>query len=242
MKHSLILFMLITVSTIQTYSANRTATPAVAPIKSFLIDPSRPYVYLRVDHIGPRNPDDNREPNIGIYLRLINNCRLAIIVNTFGAPAEAERDEIGVLDKVVLNPSGFGDGDMDGTGGESKQMPLILSVPDEILSPEMREVKAKARLEEQQKAKAEADQEKFRKEAETKELAERPTGYQFDVASFVTIPPGKAVYFSVPINHVNKRWHFEVPFRFDLARRGGPVRQPYSYVAFFEEDLPEARR
>jgi hypothetical protein len=55
------------------------------------------------------------------------------------------------------------------------------------------------------------------------------------------VPPGGEILFSVPSNHVSKSWHFEIPFRFAL-KHDGPIRQPYSYAAFFWEDLPEAYR
>jgi hypothetical protein len=54
---------------------------------------------------------------------------------------------------------------------------------------------------------------------------ELPHGYSFGVRGFQSIPPGKAVLFSVPINHVGPRWYFEVPFQFDVPK-GHPPRDP----------------
>lgn len=239
MRRSTSLFMLFVMGAAYIYAVDPPKKQAIAPIKDFLIDPSKPYVYLKVDHIGPRTPDSDDEPVTGIYLKLVNNCRLPIIVNIFGAHAGARDYESGVEDRVVLNPTGYGDGGGEVTATVSIPAPSLLNIPDEILSPEMRKAKAKLAVEEREKADAEVAREKARKDADVKELAERPTGYHHPVGSFDIIPPGRAIYFSVPINHVNKKWHFEIPFRFDLRVRS-PISSPYSYVAFYWNDLPEA--
>lgn len=230
--------MLFIIGVVHAYAKNPPKKQASAPIKNFLIDPSKPYVYLKVDHIGPRTADDEHEPATGIYLRLINNCRVPITVDTFGAPAGAVDYESGVEDRVVLNPTRFGFQIFSVLEGTT---PILLETPDEILSLEMRKAKEKLRIEEHDKEQEKISKEKAQKEAEAKELAERPTGYYSDVKSLATIPPGMAVYFSLPINHVNKRWHFEIPFNFDLRVRG-PIHEPYSYVAFYWDDLPESYR
>jgi len=71
---------------------------------------------------------------------------------------------------------------------------------------------------------------------------ERPLGYDshngFDTVALTLIPPGKQALFSIPINHVSKTWHFEIPFRLALPKKGR-IRPPYSYVAFYEEDLKD---
>jgi hypothetical protein len=68
----------------------------------FVIDPTKPYVYLEVDHVGPRDPRRKGEPTVGLWLRLKNNATLPIIVSTFGAPPGSP--ECGVMDDVVRNP------------------------------------------------------------------------------------------------------------------------------------------
>ena len=68
----------------------------------FVIDPNcKPYVYLEVDHVGPRTPKGKGEPEVGIWLRLRNNSRLPIIVSTFGGPPGSP--DCGVMDEVVRN-------------------------------------------------------------------------------------------------------------------------------------------
>jgi hypothetical protein len=43
-----------------------------------------------------------------------------------------------------------------------------------------------------------------------------PMGYPTDdVVTYETIMPGKDVLFSVPVNFVSKKWHFEIGFDFD---------------------------
>jgi hypothetical protein len=73
------------------------------------------------------------------------------------------------------------------------------------------------------------------------EIAVMPHGYKSEVSSFVTIRPGQKIYFSFPLNHVGKTWHFEIPFRFALEKQG-PYREPVSYLAFFWDDLPPTFR
>jgi hypothetical protein len=51
------------------------------PSTSFVIDESKPYVYIQFDHFGPRRPVNSRESTKGIWLRLVNNCRLPISVS-----------------------------------------------------------------------------------------------------------------------------------------------------------------
>jgi hypothetical protein len=56
-------------------------------------------------------------------------------------------------------------------------------------------------------------------------VEQMPRGYMSDVASLVTIMPGKEILFSIPINHISKRWHVEIPFKFVLPE-GTVPRDP----------------
>ena len=49
----------------------------------FLIDPSKHYVYLKFDHVGDRHPLSRDEASKGLWLRLVNNCRIPIVVAIF---------------------------------------------------------------------------------------------------------------------------------------------------------------
>jgi hypothetical protein len=68
---------------------------------SFVINPDRPYVYLKFDHIGKGIQRSESEPVSRIWLLLTNNCRLPITVNTFGVPGGSPDDEHGVMDMIV---------------------------------------------------------------------------------------------------------------------------------------------
>lgn len=207
---------------------------------NFLLDDSKPYVYLEVDHIGSRPHSNTNEPDTGIYLRLRNNCRVPIVISTFGGPSGSTDGEIGVMDRVELNPT---DDDVIMFHVPPYQKPSepLLDVPDAILSPAGIDAKTKLARQTQENQKKEAAQEKARIGAQEKEIKDRPRGYQWDVSSATILAPGTAVYFSLPINHVNKAWHFEIDFRFDVKRRG-PIRQPQSYVSFYWDDVPQAYR
>jgi len=43
---------------------------------AFIVDASKPYVYLAFDHAGRREPAREGESPQGLWLRLINNCRV----------------------------------------------------------------------------------------------------------------------------------------------------------------------
>lgn|SRR5437879_6402160 len=73
--------------------------------KDFLIDVNRPFVYVKFDHIGPGIPRTPTEPNSRIWLRLKNNCRIAILVRANGVPDESPKDEVGLEWEVVPNPT-----------------------------------------------------------------------------------------------------------------------------------------
>ncbi len=51
--------------------------------EDFMLDPSRPYVYLAFDHVGRREPAAPGELPQGLWLRLVNNCKIPIEVQTF---------------------------------------------------------------------------------------------------------------------------------------------------------------
>jgi len=72
---------------------------------------------------------------------------------------------------------------------------------------------------------------------------EPPRGTMSDVGSFQSIPPGRAILFSIPINHLGKRWHIEIPFRFDLPGGKRPRDpniggQPSMVITYSVGDLP----
>jgi hypothetical protein len=174
---------------------------------SFVINPNRPYVYLKFDHIGKGIQRSESEPTSRIWLLLTNNCRLPITVNTYGVPDGSPKDEQGVMDMIVAiePPRVMFSGIMrDGT---VVPKPFVKANPDEL-----------------------------------------PHDYWFEVGSFQSIPPGKALLFSVPINHVGPQWSFEIPFHFEVTKGkfprdpsvGGLPQMAFHYTMY---DLPpEAQR
>jgi len=70
--------------------------------KQFVIDDSKPYVYLKFDHIGDRTPVKDGESSKGLWLRLVNNCYLPIKIRTFGLGTDGSG--VGVDFDVVRAP------------------------------------------------------------------------------------------------------------------------------------------
>lgn len=71
--------------------------------QEFVIDANNPFVYVRFDHIGPGAPRSEDEPSTRIWLRLVNNCRIPIVVRANGVPDESPKEEIGLEYDVVAN-------------------------------------------------------------------------------------------------------------------------------------------
>jgi hypothetical protein len=67
--------------------------------QKFVIDASKPYVYLVFDHIGPRKPIQSGESNTGLWLRVVNNCRIPIVFLSFSMPPGISG--VGLMDEVV---------------------------------------------------------------------------------------------------------------------------------------------
>lgn len=187
----------------------------------FLLDQSKPYVYLEVDHIGAREPRNEGEPNNGIWLRLHNNCAIPIVIRTFGTPPNGRKGEIGVLDNVIPNPiQPVGDGVVSyGT------WPNTMSAPD--VPPLLGAQRATSKIDPPQAGKKGAND-------------AMPYGYRFPASSSATLEPGQSVYFSLPKNHVSDRWHVEIPFRFDLKVRSS-LRVPDNFIALYQADLSGAK-
>jgi hypothetical protein len=76
---------------------------------------------------------------------------------------------------------------------------------------------------------------------------EIPRGYIEEVASSMTIRPGQEIFFSIPVNHLSKRWHVEIPFEFELPKGKGPRDPtnggtPMMVVQYYLWDLPSKSR
>jgi hypothetical protein len=68
-------------------------------VESFVLDNSNPYVYMKLDHVGPREPVIDGEPRTGAWIRIVNNSRVPILVPTAGT--QNKEGAIEVLDEVV---------------------------------------------------------------------------------------------------------------------------------------------
>ena len=64
-----------------------------------VIDNGKPYVYIRLDHLGERKPISEDEMACGLWLRMTNNSRVPIRVRTFdpGTPDPG----VGLMHEVV---------------------------------------------------------------------------------------------------------------------------------------------
>jgi len=90
-------------------------------VRNFVIDQSKPYVYLRFDHIGPRKPIQRGEGNTGLWLRVVNNCHIPIVLASFKMPTGEQG--VGLMDEVI----------------ETEPMLRIFSTPEEEKKEKRRE-------------------------------------------------------------------------------------------------------
>jgi|GEM_PF-2455618 len=67
--------------------------------QNFVLDQTKPYVYLKFDHIGPRKPLRAGESGTGLWLRVVNNCRLPIVFTSYSMPPSVAG--VGLMDEVV---------------------------------------------------------------------------------------------------------------------------------------------
>jgi hypothetical protein len=110
-------------------SASAASAQAQKRPSSFVVDTSHPYVYLKFDHVGKRQPLSRQELDRGLWIRLVNNCRLPITVATFDT--ETSDPGIGVDDEIVpvdLNAPPIGRGSHAGEGPPTEQPNA--SIPD----------------------------------------------------------------------------------------------------------------
>ena len=175
------------------------------------IDATKPYIYLVFDHIGPRKPLRIAEPDEGIWLQLVNNSKYPISVL-------AASDWAWVSDQVIPDaPIPMGDSE----GNAVVYGPGQSDYSDIFLDPNQAEAEVRG-AEHASKSLACSNN-------STVSQAVRPHGYnegeQPGVLALQMIPPGGHRLFSLPVNHVSKAWHIEVPFRFAL-KHSGPERQP----------------
>lgn len=158
---------------------------------SFVIDDTRPFVYVEFDRIGPGAPWSKDESTTRIWLHLRNNCRVPITVLANGVPDDSPKDEVGLMYDVVEDP------------------PSRIIVVRDTLQKTARKPQAASE-----------------KDAAVSEVEEMPRGRLADFGSSISIPPGKAILFSIPTNHISERWHIDIRFQFDLPSAKKWCRDP----------------
>jgi len=70
----------------------------------FVRDTSRPFVYLRFDHVGTGIRRSDSEPSSRIWLHFENNCNIQVVLHAYGVPDGSLAGEVGVMDNVVPDP------------------------------------------------------------------------------------------------------------------------------------------
>ena len=71
---------------------------------AFLIDSTKPYVYLEMDHIGRRKALLSGESEQGIWLRLHNNSNVPITIISIRKKPGKQEPIIALADEVVPTP------------------------------------------------------------------------------------------------------------------------------------------
>jgi hypothetical protein len=147
--------------------------------KGFVIEENKPFVYVRFDHIGAGTQRDEDDPATRIWLRLVNNCRVPIVVDANGVPDESPKEEVGLRYWIVANPPVYG-------------LPIYRDAAGDHIAEDSSDSDA--------------------------HTAAMPRNDLIDAASSISIRPGEQILFSMPVNHLVKHWHVEIPFEFDLPR------------------------
>ncbi len=174
----------------------------------FVLDNSRPYAYVEFDHVGPRKPLYQWEPNVGIWIRIVNNCRIPLRFMKFSG----DQSDL-VFDEVVP----YKEGGLIITA-ESAEVELIapkILVDGRIAPP------------------PETQKEKERRPNQITP----PPGYSDDLISYVHIAPGKSILVNFPRDHVSKDWFMRLWFTLAIGRIE-KIAQPNTCLEFHEENIP----
>lgn len=125
----------------------------------FLLDSSKPYVYLAFDHAGDRTPIYPGEDKKGIWFKFVNNCRIPVAIKTFdpgnGDPGIGLQHEVipiptasfgGILSSTDKSDRGQGRAELKPPAGYSADLAtlkrvepgesVLFSVPLNHLSPQ----------------------------------------------------------------------------------------------------------
>jgi hypothetical protein len=212
--------------------------PADQTAQTFRLDPHWPLVYLKFDHIGQGTRINDQEPFTRIWLHLVNNCRLPVVVNGGGQVEGGLKGEMYVNNVVRLNPR--------------NNVVVVLSSPVEPDSPALSTALTEPGQSLSHKNPAYV---KPHSKPAGGDEAPMPVGYpSSDVVSTETVMPGASVLFSVPVNFVTKKWHFEITFHLGSEASDGVIPEGPAFVnpdvrgqvemtlSYDCWDLPEAHR
>jgi hypothetical protein len=183
------------------------------PRQDFVIDKTKPYVYLKFDHIGPRIPVQNGEGNKGIWLRVVNNCHIPIVLLGFNPPKGDPG--VGLFDEIV------------------REEPLLTfsANPEPEPEPQSADVNTPKAPVANENSEA-SDQQNH---------DQMPEGYSFELPGAIHVPPGQEILFSVPMNHVTDEWYLRVRFALDLDKSSATLG-PYTYLPFHFYEIPKIDR
>jgi hypothetical protein len=95
--------------------------------EQFIFNKERAFTYLQFDHVGKGPRRNENEPAYRIWFRLVNNCRVPIVIRTSGVPDGSPEGEVGLFHKVVANPPMYGVS--GGTVLESGASPKLAESP-----------------------------------------------------------------------------------------------------------------
>ena len=76
--------------------------------EQFIFNKERAFTYLQFDHVGKGPPRNENEPAYRIWFRLVNNCRVPIVMRTSGVPDGSPLGEVGLFHNVIANPPTYG--------------------------------------------------------------------------------------------------------------------------------------
>lgn len=195
--------------------------------EAFVLDPNRPFVYLKFDHFGPGEPWGTEDAPFRLWFKLVNNCKVTIQVRTFGGPDDA----LGVMDQVVEDEKPF----MveTGLGPEPEPISISESIPERTIAGAS-----------SQSAPTNDNRTKKTETLKPERPMPRGYGYMGEVFSSLSLASGKEVLFSLPANHLSTKWHFEIPFTFAApavrcCRAEEVGGEPEMHLRYDLYDLPD---
>lgn len=186
---------------------------------NFVIDSNREFVYLKFDHLGKGIKRREEEPELRIWLKLVNNCNVPIQVNTYSLPDGSPREEIGLMDEVVKDTP-----------------PRIMIIDTPPPPPVYLNILGSDYPSAQPEPAAGSHVQN--------EPQEPPADYWFELGSLMIIQPNHEILFSIPVDQLGWNWHIQIPFEFEVPKGKVPRApevggSPEMYISYSLYDLPD---